>query len=128
MRRCMGCMKELEDEVTECPYCGYIRGTTVKEAYYLFPETVLHKNYMVGKVLGYGGFGITYIGWDLVLNRVVAIKEYFPSDYATRGYGVTRLTIYSGDAALTVIVAVPYPFIVTTPADDTVTTLLSLLL
>ncbi|MCD7746704.1 MAG: protein kinase, partial [Lachnospiraceae bacterium] len=98
MRLCMGCMKKLEDDVVKCPYCGYEKGTAVEEAYYLIPETNLHNNYLVGKVLGYGGFGITYIGWDLVLNRVVAIKEYFPSDYATRGYGATRVTIYSGDA------------------------------
>ena len=29
-------------------------------------------------VLGYGGFGIAYLGWDLALDIPVAIKEYLP--------------------------------------------------
>jgi serine/threonine protein kinase len=34
--------------------------------------------YSVGKVLGQGGFGITYLGSDTHLKRPVAIKEFFP--------------------------------------------------
>ena len=98
MRLCMGCMSEVEEHQDICPYCGYRKDTAVEEAYYLLPETVLSNRYIVGKVLGYGGFGVTYIGWDGILKRIVAIKEYFPSDYATRGYGTKKLTIYSGDA------------------------------
>lgn len=100
MIRCMGCMAELEEEQEICPYCGYQRGTGVKEAYYLLPGKILGQKYIVGKVLGYGGFGVTYIGWDAQLGRKVAIKEYLPSDFATRSYGEKRLTIYSGDATV----------------------------
>ena len=39
---------------------------------------------MTGKVLGIGGFGITYLGYDLTLDIRVAIKEYMPSAMATR--------------------------------------------
>lgn len=35
-------------------------------------------NFTVGKVVGQGGFGITYHGSDTQLNRHVAIKEFFP--------------------------------------------------
>jgi serine/threonine protein kinase len=35
-------------------------------------------------MLGHGGFGITYIGWDTVLSRKTAIKEFFPSGVALR--------------------------------------------
>ena len=97
MIRCLGCMKELREIVDVCPYCNYKVGEGVKEAYYLIQGTILNKKYIVGKVLGYGGFGVTYVGWDTVLDRKVAIKEYFPSDFSTRVSGEKKLTAYSGD-------------------------------
>ncbi|MCI8447694.1 MAG: PASTA domain-containing protein [Eubacterium sp.] len=99
MTRCMGCMAQMADDERICRYCGYQKGTDVKEAYYLLPGTVLKKKYLIGRVLGYGGFGVTYIGWDHVLQRRVAVKEYLPSDFATRSYGSMRVTVFSGEAA-----------------------------
>lgn len=98
MKRCMGCMKEYEDGITVCPHCGYIQGTPAKEAYHLSPETILNGRYLVGRVLGFGGFGITYIAWDLQLEKKVAIKEYMPSDFATRAPGEVHVSVYSGNA------------------------------
>lgn len=100
MKWCMGCMAEIGEETKICPHCGYAKNTRVKEAYYLSPETMLHDRYIVGRVLGYGGFGVTYIGYDTVIGSVTAIKEYFPSDFATRGLGSKRMTIYPGDAQI----------------------------
>ena len=41
--------------------------------------------YRVGKVLGRpGGFGITYLGWDIYLQQRVAIKEYLPREICSR--------------------------------------------
>lgn len=99
MMRCMGCMEEISEKEEVCKYCGYRKDEDVKEAYYLLPGKVVGGKYIVGKVLGYGGFGVTYIGWDNVLNRKVAIKEYLPSDFATRSYGTKMLTVFSGEAA-----------------------------
>lgn len=41
------------------------------------PFSILSGRYLTGKVLGKGGFGITYIGWDLYQNRKIAIKEFY---------------------------------------------------
>ena len=98
MKLCLGCMHEMPDHETICPNCGYKEDTPPAEAYYLWGGTILGQRYIVGRVLGYGGFGITYIGWDELLKRIVAIKEYFPSDFATRGSGSSDITIYSGEA------------------------------
>jgi len=56
--------------------------------------------YEFGSVLGQGGFGITYAGFDKNLNQNIAIKEYFPKAYAARDTSGKILTkkIYRGGA------------------------------
>jgi serine/threonine protein kinase len=50
--------------------------------------TVLASDYRIERVLGAGGFGITYLAEETPLARLVTIKEYFPADYAARDGGV----------------------------------------
>ena len=95
--RCMGCMEELSPDLDVCPHCGYKKGTPPENALYLEPETILAGRYIIGKVLGAGGFGITYIAWDLEMERKVAIKEYLPKDFATRFPGQTVVSVYGGE-------------------------------
>ena len=45
---------------------------------------ILHDRYELLAVLGVGGFGVTYLGHDAELERQVAIKEYFPNEFAVR--------------------------------------------
>ncbi len=86
IRRCIGCMEDMGNESGAfCPHCGYNNSESApKQPYAMRPNTLLHGRYLVGRVLGQGGFGITYIGFDMVLNLKVAIKEYFPMGSATR--------------------------------------------
>lgn len=85
INRCLGCMNELEAGTRYCPACGFDNQNTEQAPYALRCNSILHGRYLVGKVLGKGGFGITYIGLDLTLEIKVAIKEYFPMGEATRG-------------------------------------------
>lgn len=96
-RLCLGCMEKINDKYIECPYCGYIDGIPAKEAYHMEPGSVLSGRYIVGRVVGYGGFGVTYIGYDGLLEKKIAIKEYLPSEFATRMPGQTEVTVYSGE-------------------------------
>ena len=47
--------------------------------------TLDNGKYILGGIPGSGGFGITYIGYHTKLKSRVAVKEYFPSDIASRG-------------------------------------------
>ncbi len=94
---CMGCMEQYEDEFNVCPYCGYIEGTKPEQALHMEPGSILQGRFIVGKSIGYGGFGVTYIGWDALLEHRVAIKEYLPSEFSTRMPGVTQVTVFNGD-------------------------------
>jgi serine/threonine protein kinase len=62
---------------------------------HLPPRTELHGQYLIGRVLGYGGFGITYIGWDKNLQRRLAVKEYFPTGVAMRSGPGHEVSAYS---------------------------------
>ncbi len=52
----------------------------------LKPGHRLHE-YRIEKVLGHGGFGITYLAYDVLLDAPFAIKEFLPPDLAARGDG-----------------------------------------
>lgn len=96
-KRCMGCMELYGDEFEICPHCGYVEGTKTEEAIHMEPGTLLYDRYIVGKVLGFGGFGVTYIGWDGKLEQKVAIKEYLPSEFSTRMPGQSTVTVFNGE-------------------------------
>ncbi|MCR4791198.1 MAG: leucine-rich repeat protein [Lachnospiraceae bacterium] len=92
LMRCNGCMREREAEEAVCPECGWNHATNRQGEGALAPGTVLHAGkYIVGRMLGQGGFGITYIGLDQTLNMKVAIKEYFPKSFVSRAEGSTTI-------------------------------------
>ena len=81
---CPHCMSEKPSKTAICPACGCDPLRMEHSPRCLQPMSVLKGKYLIGAVLGEGGFGITYIGWDLDQQRKLAIKEYFPSTLATR--------------------------------------------
>ena len=85
---CPGCMAKTAPVDGKCPVCGC--NVNMENAPHQLPvNTILYGRYIVGRVLGAGGFGITYIGYDLKLDGRVAIKEYYPSGAANRSVSLT---------------------------------------
>ncbi len=98
---CMGCMRERYENEAFCGYCGYKHGDE-NSPRGLCAGTLLRERYLIGKVLGEGGFGITYIGFDQTLQKRVAVKEYFPSELVTRDTSTgakTELSVLTGGSA-----------------------------
>lgn len=67
-----------------CPVCGTSNIQLRNESHQLPCGSVLAERFLVGYALGEGGFGITYVGWDLERNRKIAIKEYYPDGIVAR--------------------------------------------
>ena len=62
------------------------------------PEgAVLAGQYIIEKVLGQGGFGITYKCYDTILGVIVAVKEFYMSGLVNRSPGERRVGLLSGD-------------------------------
>ena len=94
---CYNCFQERDSLSGPCPHCGF--DLTENEKKYpvaLRAGTVLNDRYIVGRVLGQGGFGITYLAWDTQLEAKVAIKEFMPGELATRVEGTT-VSVLSAD-------------------------------
>ena len=96
-KRCFGCMQMKENDPI-CEHCGYDENSQNTD-HQLPVRTVLGGQYLIGKALGQGGFGITYLAWDQVMNQPVAVKEYFPKGFASRAVGNTKVTSYDGQNA-----------------------------
>jgi len=93
----MGCM-ESKGDIVNCPRCGWPEGAPAQSPIHLEPGTrVGNGRYVLGRVLGHGGFGITYLAFDFELGRKRAVKEYLPRDFATRGSQQKQVTVYSAD-------------------------------
>ncbi len=94
-RRCLNCMNIFtipagyENTNCKCPICGFVENTPPAKVTFMYPGTILNNRYIIGTVLGSGGFGITYRAWDNTLQSIVAIKEFFPQGVANRTDGVS---------------------------------------
>jgi len=63
----------------------------------LAPGVMVGERYQIGMLLGKGGFGATYLGWDHKLAVRVAVKEFLPFGVVQRGSNGLGIEIVSGD-------------------------------
>ena len=84
---------------TICPNCGNDYSKNKQFASVLPAFTLLNNRYLIGRVLGKGGFGVTYIAKDIISNNICAVKEYMPSEYSTRSGGTQNIVPFSDDKA-----------------------------
>ena len=90
---CYYCFQQ-KPELAACPHCGYVAGMLKSKYPLALPEgSILSGRYIVGRVLGQGGFGITYVAQDWQTKQLVAIKEYFPDATATHSGSCTVSTL-----------------------------------
>lgn len=98
---CIKCMKEKASPEGRCEHCGYDPAEDTIPPHHLSPFVILEGKYLVGKSIGEGGFGITYIGMDLNLEMRVAIKEYYPNGCAIRDTSGNSCTVQSYSGGVT---------------------------
>ena len=102
-RRCGGCFRERPEGEGPCPACGFDPAEEARrfpEA--LTPGMVLRGRYQVGRVLGRGRFGATYLVWDAQRETRAAVKEYLPAGISVRGADgavTVRDEVWAGDFA-----------------------------
>ncbi|MDJ0742173.1 MAG: protein kinase [Xenococcaceae cyanobacterium MO_167.B27] len=95
--QCPACLQDNPDRTTICSTCGYEpldsssnSSTTTSSTYHLSSGVLLKQGqYQIEKVLGEGGFGITYKGQNRQNSSLVAIKELWPEKSARQGATVT---------------------------------------
>ena len=83
----------------QCAVCGsniIIKAETARD---LPPGTMLSGRYLIGCALARGGFSIVYIVWDNEANVRRAVKEFFPTDLASRDWGRNTVSAVSEDLA-----------------------------
>ncbi len=81
---CFNCMEPLAVGQKVCSVCGHDNSRRENQENLLPEGSILSGKYFIGKVLGQGGFGVTYLGIDLSLEIIVAVKEYFPAGLGVR--------------------------------------------
>ena len=79
--------------------CNHCRGNPPaarNQADVLNIGSLLGGKFKIGHLLGRGGFGATYLAWDLNLEVRIAIKEFLPRQLISRVPGQTEVHAYSG--------------------------------
>lgn len=77
-------MREYSEKRQECPYCGRPRETKKSSPSYQMPGTLLSDRYIIIEAFHQDSIGVSYLGWDNLIEKKIVIKEYFPEKIAFR--------------------------------------------
>ena len=91
---CPGCMKIRRPGARTCEWCGFDERRYTPPQDCLAPGTILNGIFYVGRVIGSGGFANTYVAYNLNLERICAIKEFY-----IRSGGMYRKTEHSSEVS-----------------------------
>ncbi len=94
---CENCFSEISSE--PCSVCGFCGQEHISDPTTLASGSVLQGRYAVGRVIGKGGFGITYLAYDIKHEEKIAIKEYYPYGIALRSPETTVVSVTSEETA-----------------------------
>jgi len=81
--------------------CGYSKAGYNGDPMTLPPGSILEGRYAIGRVIGKGGFGMTYLAYDMKLECKVAVKEYYPRGLAIRNPGSTFVSVSDAESEVT---------------------------
>ena len=88
LKKCMGCLSDIRDDMKICSFCGYSMEQAQKETGEypdrLPVETILGDRYILGRLLSINDYSLIYNAWDALLEINVVIREYFPSMFSYR--------------------------------------------
>jgi len=81
----MLCPNCFEENITgKCSNCGYTYDPSTASDDVLEPGLLLNNRYRVGRCIGQGGFGVTYLAKDTFKDILCCIKEYYPNQIVDR--------------------------------------------
>lgn len=90
-RLCESCFCETDKEI--CPNCGFSAAEYSADPLVLPMGTKLGDKIIIGRVMGKGGFGVTYLGYDTRMDKTIAVKEYYPNGIAYRSPTGTEVAV-----------------------------------
>ena len=98
---CINCFMPIGG-ASVCPYCGFEPEKARKYTGVLPAFSILRDRYLIGRVLGKGGFGITYLARDFSRQdndprKIVAVKEYMPAEFSSRGSDTQSITPFADE-------------------------------
>ncbi|WP_432627735.1 FHA domain-containing serine/threonine-protein kinase [Brotaphodocola sp.] len=90
---CPNCFSSHYDPEQGCQDCGYLENLEKRGTYVLPVYTILADRYLIGRVLGIGGFGITYKAFDRKTREICAVKELAPFGLVFRNPGECQMQL-----------------------------------